>query len=350
MAYNLIELRRRIIASQPNGISKTGNIVTFGTNIVRPMHLTALITPVQAGSGDPSPSNIRPISGFTGCNVGVTVHDYAPQKTVSGTKSITISDLSIPAGSYTVSAIIKSTDTDATTSMIAFYNGTTLLVYKQLNRDKRESETFVVEQTITKIIFYASNTGNNSTGDTFEWSGILITPTSEITTYPITWQTASGTVYGGYVTVGKDGSRTVVVTWARKQIVKSDLVDSAYIAGGMNGVCTEGGFLDANYSRAEGICTHTTISRVVTAGTSPGQIWIGVNNNKVYWVGILDVLGFSTVSAFKDWLDTQEVYVAWKLATPITYTLSPDDPIPSILGVNNVFADTGNVAVEAWGF
>ena len=34
--------------------------------------LTVNIEPVQAGSGDPSPTNVRPISGWTGCNIHVS--------------------------------------------------------------------------------------------------------------------------------------------------------------------------------------------------------------------------------------------------------------------------------------
>ena len=72
MAYDLMDLRRRIIASQPNDITREGSIVSFGTNISRPMQVTCTLSPVQSGSGDPSPSNIRPITGWTGCDVSRT--------------------------------------------------------------------------------------------------------------------------------------------------------------------------------------------------------------------------------------------------------------------------------------
>jgi len=47
----------------------TGNPATFETNVAKPMKVQAAFGPVQAGSGDPSPENVRPISGWTGCTI-----------------------------------------------------------------------------------------------------------------------------------------------------------------------------------------------------------------------------------------------------------------------------------------
>ena len=53
--------------------SKTGSTVSFtdGANNVPFKDLTVSIEAVQSGSGDPSPDNIRPITGWTGANVTV---------------------------------------------------------------------------------------------------------------------------------------------------------------------------------------------------------------------------------------------------------------------------------------
>lgn len=47
----------------------TGNPVSFSTNVAKPLSVLAAFSPVQAGSGDPSPENVRPITGFTGASV-----------------------------------------------------------------------------------------------------------------------------------------------------------------------------------------------------------------------------------------------------------------------------------------
>ena len=47
----------------------TGNPVKFLTNVAKPLSVIASFTPVQSGSGDPSPDNVRPITGFSGATV-----------------------------------------------------------------------------------------------------------------------------------------------------------------------------------------------------------------------------------------------------------------------------------------
>lgn len=72
MDVNLIELRRNIIASQPHLDTKSGNMVSFNTNIgAKAKNLIVDIKPVQSGTGDPSPENIRPITGWSEAKVSV---------------------------------------------------------------------------------------------------------------------------------------------------------------------------------------------------------------------------------------------------------------------------------------
>ena len=47
----------------------TGNPVSFDTNVAKPMSVVAAFSPVQVGTGDPSPDNVRPITGFSGAKI-----------------------------------------------------------------------------------------------------------------------------------------------------------------------------------------------------------------------------------------------------------------------------------------
>ena len=54
-------------------IAASGDTVSFESAFETPLSsLIVNISPVQSGSGDPSPTNIRPISGWTGANVYVS--------------------------------------------------------------------------------------------------------------------------------------------------------------------------------------------------------------------------------------------------------------------------------------
>lgn len=58
----------------------TGAVASFTTTKAAPVtDLAVSINPVQSGSGNPSPTNVRPISGFTGANIrhsGADTGDY----------------------------------------------------------------------------------------------------------------------------------------------------------------------------------------------------------------------------------------------------------------------------------
>ena len=47
----------------------TGKIVSFVTKRIAPLKIEADLEPIQSGTGDPSPENVRPISGHTGCDI-----------------------------------------------------------------------------------------------------------------------------------------------------------------------------------------------------------------------------------------------------------------------------------------
>lgn len=64
--------RRRELMTFEHGhwATATGSIATFNTPFAKPLRsLKAEFMPVQEGTGDPSPDNIRPITGWTGVNV-----------------------------------------------------------------------------------------------------------------------------------------------------------------------------------------------------------------------------------------------------------------------------------------
>ena len=67
---------RKLIMDTPHIESASGTITSFNTDMKAPLvDLKARFTPVQEGAGDPSPTNVRPIHGWTGANIS-TVDAY----------------------------------------------------------------------------------------------------------------------------------------------------------------------------------------------------------------------------------------------------------------------------------
>ena len=70
-------------------------------------------------------------------------------------------------------------------------------------------------------------------------------------------------------------------------------------------------------TRIIGLCTHS--SKVYNTG-SMGVVWCGANSNTtIYWIGVLDLLGLTTVDEFKEWMTTQicRFEVICKRITPV---------------------------------
>ena len=100
---------------------------------------------------------------------------------------------------------------------------------------------------------------------------------------------------------------------------------SPYAYNGLKGVGISK-VLAANASRIAGICSHE--SRVGKFYASTGHyMWLGVGDSSVYWIGILDALGLTTVDEFKAWLEAQAaagtpVTIWYQLAAPTAETLN----------------------------
>lgn len=72
-------------ASGGGGVEHTiiNNPATFTTDLAKPLRrLVIPFTPVQSGSGDPSPDNVRPITGFTGLNIYRSGEDTSDPLTI----------------------------------------------------------------------------------------------------------------------------------------------------------------------------------------------------------------------------------------------------------------------------
>lgn len=81
----------------------------------------------------------------------------------------------LPPGTYTLSALVTSTDTDSTTSAATFLDennnniGSVLL-----SRDVRSSGTVTIGKYCSRIRFYASTTFANGNGDACTWADIML--------------------------------------------------------------------------------------------------------------------------------------------------------------------------------
>ena len=328
--------------------------------------LTVDITPVQSGSGDPSPSNVRPISGWTGANVtrtgGSLIRIARTANTVNGITFSENSDGTVHlSGSSTAEALSSNTivsypDIDTrcyytvpagTYTLTNLSSSASVRVYVQF-RNASNTENVINNQTVAggasytftvseptivyaRVDIYSGTTVNADVlfMMTKGSSAATVYEPWKQTIYPITFPTSAGTVYGGTLDV-TNGVLTVTYGY----------VDLGTLSIGYQSSGTY--FYATIASKAYGI-SNITCSKYAT---STDALLSNMGNNKIRGhatsnnIYIKD-FAYTDATAFKASLSG--VQAVFELATPVTYQLTPTE-VTTLLRNNNIFADTGNVA------
>lgn len=291
--------------------SASGSVAHFvdGANNIPMKSVKVNIEPLQSGSGDPSPSNVRAISGWdsvkvtrTGKNVfpskgltqtlnGITIHSNDDGSfTVNGTASanaqfdLTLNnELKLQSGQYTVGMFAdKAVTFDNQHVWWFFYNND---AKADIVNCQSPSKTFTLNA-VTATRFYLRII-SGATVDNVTFYPMLVYGSDAPTefepyngnTYDVSLASA-GTVYGGTLDV---------------------------VSGGLN-------------------VTHGYIASY--SGQTLPSAWI--SDRDVYAEGTRPTTG---------------AQVVYRLATPLTYQLSAQET-KSLLGVNNVWSDAGDVEAE----
>ena len=155
----------------------------------------------------------------------------------------------------------------------------------------------------------------------------------QIATYPITFPTATGTVYGGTLTVNSDGSGTLTVD---KGFVEYNGSEDWGAYPSYNGFYRTQSDMKMGI-RQDGYSNMLKDSKTSVVGQT-NAFWLGVNTKSIYIIGVHDSMG-DTVDAFKAYLAEHPLQLVFPLATPTTYALSAVEVAQMLQGVNNIWTD-----------
>ena len=327
----------------------TGKIASFSDGCAgMPMKsIVVEITPVQSGSGDPSPTNIRPISGRTGLTVTAAGKNLCSGFNNYNQNSKVTPIMRLSGGiAYTFSC-------NSTLNINCIY--------------VRKGPTISISATAIKTVYDATTVTFTppETGDYFiqvykSGDGWTTEPTNvqlEIgasatayepytaQTYPITWQTEAGTVYGGTLDV-VSGVLTVTHVfvslfgiqyyWQRSGTYNGSFyISAANFANEYN--------VPLIKTFAPFVCSHAKTAEK-TADYQFGGCYM--DSSLSLWLLPAD----STVDDFRNYLNAQvtagtPVQVCCELETPQTYQLTPTE-VRTILGENLVYSDADDVTVN----
>lgn len=332
--------------------------------------------PKQAGSGTPSPSNIRPITGYTslsayGC--GKNLEDIVTNfnnMSVSGNQK------------DSVGCVAKNSAADSRSTLtcrLYYYNGNTVITSDSVTYSGSDiSYTFTIPANTTKLVFGHSGATYNATielplnenikvGGTYTISCHITSNNPSIvnglvldhimirkaTVSDATFEPFKGDnvtvqfgqpLYGGKLTILQDGSADVDVdtgfdvydgsndeSWTRvQQTSASAFLISGYASNAISYTDrTQKPDIQSNYLSA--------LEESATWGSNNGFITTNINlTDGLFYVGIQSI---TTVEAWRTYLASNNLQVAYKLKDPFTIHLSPVETLTLLQGINNVWTD-----------
>lgn len=331
--------------------------------------LTVNIEPVQTGSGDPSPDNVRPFTGWTGCKLhrtgisligGDAFVGYAFAKTDSGyeltyggsgvsQRGSAYADITgLPAGLYTLQ-FINYTCPDGGAVTFRFRSpGGSWTTFTIIGGSAFGRRSFTMPANAAQIQFYFSpNTA--SVGDKLTADDVVLmreeddeTPEPyKGNTYDITFPSPDpGTVYGGTLDVmsGKLSVNFASLTLPNADSIRDSTADGTgkWVRYSMpQNTSVNDDTVNAIGEKLKGINRSSTEYRAAwTMQTYTG----GANN----YLAVFVPADYTLEQIDTAIADSQIVY---KLNIPIIYDLSDAPEITTLLGENNIWADCGNVTV-----
>lgn len=329
--------------SNPIASAPTGAISTFLDGTANPLNsLKIAIIPVQAGSGDPSPSNPRAISGWTGANVGVNGKNFFNKNTCELGKWLNV----------TTGAVENTTSNYTLSDYIPIKAGVN---YIFTNPQSSRRWIYTLDKTPYELL---SNTYFTAPIDGFIRITIALSSVSlddiqfeigsSATTYepydtnshvvPVSWQSTAGTVYGGElnVTTGELTSKMAVIDLGDLNWTKNTETETIqdWRSSGLSSLIKA-------ISASETPNAYCSNFKVVSRGAQNAPYTIGVTNsgNIVVYTTANE---YADAAALKNGVTGVKFVYELKDSEYSTYQITQAQ-VASILGTNNIWCNTGDI-------
>lgn len=336
------------------------------------VELVVNIDPVQSGSGDPTPNNVRPITGWTECNIydtGKNIFDASELVFTDG-KYLDANGAVADSAAYTcttnfypchqmaglqVTTNICTTSASSSIKSMAFYSSATEdSVVGTFQKADGTDTTMTFTVPATAKYLRCCLTKNNIPETMVIVTGTEIpTPIPPFgTTYNIDFPVGVGTVYGG--TLSWDAENGWVLTVDRG----SHIVDGENaLAVSISEFSSDSEFVNlrgkigANIRNAntwynhDAICSHFVYTKYASRRTTPLPSAFQMSSSSVTCI-CMD--GYTTTEQYNEYFQQQvtngtPVTIVYELENPIVYTMTDEQAVTLLGGTNNVWADTGDI-------
>lgn len=349
------------------------------------------INPVQSGEGDPSPDNVRPISGWTAAKITRTGANLLPFPyigTVTGPGTYSFSGVTVTVnsdgtmllnGTASANIYLNLTWDDGTkvavpvppvgtlltigceglASGVTFING----IFTSPNLSTRRpfanisnTRPIVSGLEIADGDYYFRSYIQINNGTVC--NNVLIKPFFTLgntpdatfepykgTTYEVSFGTA-GTIYGGTLTYNGDGTWELSVDHY-SFTVAGDQVTLVTSLG--NNLRTSIIYIDSTVPTTgqNAPAISNWLPRVRANYSADVTGFYFYSDRGLYIKVPVSAVGDTTLEATKSYFDAHPLIIVYPLATPLTYTLTGPEVL-TLLGINNIWADTGDIEELAY--
>ena len=281
-------------------------------------------------------SNICPISGWNGCEVYHTGKNLWPFGNLTANAAANVlnnAPISLKAGQYYLRFSDSATRTREYTIRFNYVDGGYLT---QSPGVSATGQSFTFTKDVSSITWYVREACNitniqlelGSTASTYEaYTG---------DTYPITWQSEAGTVYGGTLNV-----TTGVLTVDKARVIHngSEGIVWSVSESYPNRFTYTNSDIGASGDYAKYKCNCLTPSAwgatsYTFAVRSNGSVFIMLDGNAPSM----------TVAEFNEYLSEHPIEIVYELAEPLTYHIDPV-AVRTLKGRNNIWSNSGDVTV-----
>lgn len=359
----------------------TGNPIYFddGADDIPVKELIVNLEPKQSGSGDPSPSNVRPITGYDGVTVTRTgknlIDESGLPKTVSGSNYISFQ---LPSWAFErgrsedVTLSLKGGLGEGKTRFALYINDTVnnQALYISNSQYLTTANNFTLKGTImvsgdridsTKpltIRAYAQPYDGSSTSTI---SGLMLAfgdtdyEPYQGQEYSITFPSSVGTLYGGKLNV-----TTALLTIDRYNLwldptkipdnyIHFDVLTNNARIGNLILTSHFGltSAYNAKYSSEatfrNGALSNWSVEKNKGYSSDTSGFYFS-GTDRFYLFCPKSIFATQDASGFKQYLTDNPLYICYELATPITYQLTPTE-VSTLLGYNVIQSD-GDMDLE----
>lgn len=371
----IIEVENRVtpieeFTIKPTPFELTGNPIQMQNFEGMPLKVVTAFEPIQSGSGDPSPDNVRPISGYealelTRCGKNL-LNNVAESQTVNGLTITKNADGTMLVNGVTTlyNTFVNLTSASATVCAIPpgkyiVSSGSPLVGVVVICDSNILAEAYAEE-----AYFEIPETAINSWARLQVWEeGVTI---NNETVYPMIRLAAieddsyepyqsevysvqiGQTVYGGRMDWD---SGVLTAEWANVALTGNESISRDLSVNGndyarFNIFNITPGIIRASGANLNVVCSHYKTLGTPISNNNVNAVITGYANSSTLYVRDD---AHASVAAYKEYLAAQyaagtPIQVSYKLAEPITIQLTPND-IAALDGVNNIYGD-GEITVS----